>query len=165
MTNCSLQRCDTMSSATERASCMQKICPTISKCLLLTIASLTWSNARKPGWLKKTQKYNRFCTKASLSWDIFKFLNHCSVRINNKHHTHNRFTALFPGQPGWAGARRELLNFMVQRKINRGRHTKHPAGRHSIRTNQCPLPPSPNILTGQMPLLPPNQQHQSTEGN
>jgi len=35
---------------------------------------------------------------------------------------HNRFTALFPGPPGWAGARRELLNFMVQGKINRGRH-------------------------------------------
>jgi len=64
------------------------------------------------------------------------------------HHTatptnHNRFTALFPGPPGWAGARRELLDFMVQGKINRDRHTDHPAGRHSIRTNQCPPPPSP----------------------
>ena len=51
---------------------------------------------------------------------------------------HNHFTALFLGPPGWAGARRELLDFMVQRKINRGRHTDHPAGHHSIRTNQCP---------------------------
>ena len=51
---------------------------------------------------------------------------------------HNRFTALFPGPPGWASARRELLDFMVQGKINRGRHTDNPAGRHSIRTNQCP---------------------------
>jgi len=25
----------------------------------------------------------------------------------------------FSGTPGWAGARRELLDFMVQRKINR----------------------------------------------
>jgi len=32
---------------------------------------------------------------------------------------------------------------MVQGKINRGRHTDHPAGRHSIRTNQCPPPLSP----------------------
>ena len=63
------------------------------------------------------------------------------------------------------GARRELLDFMVQGKINRGRHTDHPAGRHSIRTNQCSPPPSPNFLTGQMPFLPPNQQCQSTEGN
>jgi len=58
---------------------------------------------------------------------------------------HNRFTALFPGPPGWAGARTELLDFMVQGKINRGRHTDHPAGRHSIRTNQCPPPPSRHI--------------------
>jgi len=79
-------------------------------------------------------------------------------------HTHNRFTALFPGPPGWAGARRELLDFMVQGKINRGRHTDHPAGRHSVRTNQCQPPPSP-FFTGRMPFLPPNQQCQSTEGN
>ena len=84
-----------------------------------------------------------------------------------KYHTthHNRFMALFPGPPGWAGARGELLDFMVQGKINRGRHTDHPAGRHSIRTNQCPPPLSPHIFfTDWMPFLPPNQQHQSTEG-
>jgi len=41
---------------------------------------------------------------------------------------HNRFMALFPGPPGWAGARRELLDVMVQGKINRGRRADHPAG-------------------------------------
>jgi len=30
------------------------------------------------------------------------------------HFTHNRFTALFPVPPGWAGARKDLLGFMVQ---------------------------------------------------
>jgi len=54
--------------------------------------------------------------------------------------------ALFPGPPRWAGARRELLDFMVQGKINWGRHTDHPAGCHSIRTNQCLPPPSPHIF-------------------
>ena len=49
---------------------------------------------------------------------------------------------LFPGPPVWAGARRELLDFMMQGKINRGRHTDHPAGCHSIWTKQCPPPPS-----------------------
>jgi len=79
---------------------------------------------------------------------------------------HNRFTALSPGPPGWAGARRELLDFMVQGKINRGRHTVHLDGRHSIQTsNQCTPPPSSIFFTGQMPFLPPNQQRQSTEGN
>jgi len=34
------------------------------------------------------------------------------------HLTHNCFTALFPGLPGWAGDRRSLLlDFMVQGKI------------------------------------------------
>jgi len=80
-------------------------------------------------------------------------------------HRHNCFTALFPRPPGWAGARREPLDFMVQGKINRGRHTDHPAGRHSIRPKQCPPPPSPCIFTGRMPSLPPNQQCQSTKGN
>jgi len=61
------------------------------------------------------------------------------------HSYHNRFMALFPGPPGWADARRELLDFMLQGKINRGRHTSHLAGRHSIRTKQCP-PPSPHFL-------------------
>ena len=66
------------------------------------------------------------------------------------------FTALFPGSPGWASARRELLDFMVQGKTNRGRHTVDPAGHHSICTNQCPPPPFPPLFTGRMPFLPPN---------
>ena len=61
---------------------------------------------------------------------------------------HNRFTALFPGPPGWAGARRELLDFMVRGEINRGRHTDHLAGLHSIWTNQCPPPPSRHVFYG-----------------
>ena len=78
---------------------------------------------------------------------------------------HNRFMALFPWPPGWAGARSKHLDFMVQVKINRGRHTDHPAGHHSIQTNQCPLPPSPHCFTGRMPFLLPNQQCQSMEGS
>ena len=54
--------------------------------------------------------------------------------------------ALFLGPPRWAGAGREPLVFMVQGKINKGRHIDHPAGRNSIRTKQCPPPPSPHYL-------------------
>jgi len=59
---------------------------------------------------------------------------------------HNHFTALFPGPPRSAGATRQLLDFTVQGKINRGRHSDHPTGRHSIRTNQSPPPPSPHVF-------------------
>jgi len=67
-----------------------------------------------------------------------------AVIMLRKHH--DRFMALLPGPSSWAGARRELLDFMAQGKINRGRHTNHLAGRHSIRTNQCPPPPSPQFF-------------------
>jgi len=60
------------------------------------------------------------------------------------HHIH--FMALSLGPPGWASARREVLDFMVQGKITRSRHTDHPAGCHSIWTNQYPLPPSPHFF-------------------
>jgi len=75
-----------------------------------------------------------------LGWQPFtaEQLNHFT---SDSYH-HNRFTALFPGPPGWAGARRELLDFMVQGEINRGGHADHPAGRHSIRTNQLEWRPA-----------------------
>ena len=60
--------------------------------------------------------------------------NNTNIQYLIKHH-HNDTT--------WAGTRRELLDFTVQGKINRGRHTDHLAQRHSIRTNQCQPPPSP----------------------
>jgi len=52
---------------------------------------------------------------------------------------------------------------MVQGEINRGRHTDHPAGRHSIGLTSAHLRHPPYFFTGQMPFLPPNQQCQSTE--
>jgi len=61
------------------------------------------------------------------------------------------FYGPFPGPPSWAGARRELLDFMVQGEINRRRHTDHPAGPHSTRTNQCPPSPSPTFLRAGCP--------------
>ena len=71
-----------------------------------------------------------FVLKWSVWLQLKKFwsLNQNS-RIWIQHITphNNCFTALFPGPPGWAGARRELLDFTVQGKINRGRHTDHTA--------------------------------------
>ena len=95
-----------------------------------------------PQSMSKVQKYRK-----PDEADDLNFLS-ASTLLAVQYHTHhrNRFTALFPGPPGWAGARRELLDFMVQGEINRGRHTDHPAGRHSIRTNQCPPPPSPHYF-------------------
>ena len=52
----------------------------------------------------------------------------------------------FSGTTRVSRCQRELLDFVVQGEINGGRHTDHPAERHSIRTNQCLPPPSPDIF-------------------
>jgi len=106
------------------------------------------------------QYFSRWTWVSCLHWSSSST---CWERGPLEPHNHNHFTALFPGPHMWAGATRKLLDFMVQRKINRGRHTDQPAGHHSIRTNQCPPPTIPPFFTGRMPFLPPNQQCQSTE--
>jgi len=68
------------------------------------------------------------------------------LTLLQQQHQQQLFYGPFLGPPRWASTRRELLHFMVQGEINRGTHTDHPAGRHSIRTNQCPLPPCPHIF-------------------
>jgi len=48
----------------------------------------------------------------------------------------------FRDHPGEPVPEENLWTYMVQGKINGGRHTDHPAGRHSIQSNQCLPPPS-----------------------
>jgi len=83
---------------------------------------------------------------------LTKFKNKKHQKCDSTPPCHNRFTALFPGPPS---ARRELLDFMVQGKINRGRHTDHPTGHRSIRTNQCPPPPFQILLQAGCPFCRP----------
>jgi len=88
------------------------------------------------------------CTSATLSsvngpWCYQPLVGLTLIKLDA--HT-QPFYGPFLGQSGWAGARRELLDFMVQGEINRGRHTDHPAGRHPIQTNQCPPSPSPHVF-------------------
>jgi len=98
--------------------------------------------------------YIRYLNRALHVWDIH-VCGHSNATQNDDIHFyihHNHFTALFPGPPRWAGARRELLDFTVQWKINRGRHTYPPAGRHSIWTKQCQPPPSLRFLQARCPF-------------
>jgi len=57
---------------------------------------------------------------------------------------HNRFTALFPGPPRWASARRELLDFMVQGRLTEAdtptiRLGATPSGVTSARLHHPPI--------------------------
>jgi len=113
-------------------------------------------------WASPGRK-NRLMAIVCISFSPSVFDLHCVMdnhtvahqwRAKWLHYIQNTTTILwpfFPLPPGWAGARRELLDFMVQGKINRGRHADHPAGRHSIRTNQCPPPSYPIFLQAGSP--------------
>jgi len=52
----------------------------------------------------------------------------------------------FQDHPGELVPEEKTFGLMVQGKIDRGKHTDHPAGRHYIPSNQCPPPPSPIFL-------------------
>ena len=59
-------------------------------------------------------------------------------------HTHAHTTVLRPffrDHPGEPVPEENLWTLWCKGRLT-GRHTERPAGRHSIRTNQCPLPPS-----------------------
>jgi len=117
--------------------------------LLLLAQWITWIKSRK----SSSQNCSRFPDKVSLV--------HC--KGSGWCYTHNRFTALFWGPPGWAGARRELLDFMVQERLTDAntptiRLGATPSGLTSAHLHHPPF------FTGRMPFLPPNQQCESTEG-
>ena len=67
------------------------------------------------------------------------------------------FYGLFPGPLGWAGGRRELLDFMMQRKINRGRHTVRlgatPSGLISAHLHHPPFFYRPDALPAAQPTV------------
>ena len=91
---------------------------------------------------------------------------HTSFRCSGTH-THTRTTVLRPFLRDHLGEPVPEENFWTLWCKGRltDADTDHPAGRHSIQTNQCSPPLSPHFFTGRMPFLPPNQQCQRTEGN
>ena len=65
------------------------------------------------------------------------------VYLDTNHRTTTILWPFFWDHPGEPVPEENFWTFMVQVKINRGKHTDPPAGRNSIWTNQCPPPPSP----------------------
>ena len=82
--------------------------------------------------------------------------------VSSCNHTHTRLTALFPGRPRWAGTRKGKNQSGFYWQWHQQGYlqvcTSLQADNHA---STAPL----SFFTGQMPLLPPNQQCQSTEGN
>ena len=94
-------------------------------------------------------------------------LHQSNVVSYSNHHDHNHFTALFLDHPDEPVPEENFWALWRKGRLTEAdRHTNHLAGRHSIRTKQCPPPPSPIFYRPD--ALPaavlPNQQCQSIEG-
>ena len=73
--------------------------------------------------------------------------------------------ALCPGLPRRAGTRKVKPIWILQKQESVWQC--HLLGHMQVCTRQItmPAPPPLKIVTDQMPFVPPNQQHQSTEGS
>jgi len=82
-------------------------------------------------------------------------------------HTHTHLTALFPGLPGWAGTRKvKPIWILLKQETVSGSDISWAICKSASRSRQITMPVlhHSKFFTGQMPFLPLNQQHQSTEG-
>jgi len=109
----------------------------------------------------QTTKYSAFMILAGPVWGIDfqpKLLVRSYTRCRKSsplrlllifhHHTTQPSYGPFSGTTRVSQCQKRTSGIYGAGKINRGRHTDHPAGRHSIRTNQCPPPPSPPYFYG-----------------
>jgi len=82
-------------------------------------------------------------------------------------HTHSRLTALCPGLPGWAGARKvKSIWILLKQETESGSGISWAICKSAPRSRQTTTPaPHHSVFSGQMLFLPPIQQRQSTEGN
>jgi len=79
------------------------------------------------------------------------------------HHTTTVLRPFFREHPGEPVLEENFWSLWCKVRLTKADTPTHPAGCHSIWTNQCPAPPSPpNYFTCRMPFLPPNQQCQSS---
>jgi len=81
-------------------------------------------------------------------------------------HTHTHLTALCPGLPGWAGTRKvKPIWILLEQETVSGSAISWTICKSAPCSRQITMPsPNTQFFTGRMPFLPPNQQHQSTEG-
>jgi len=83
-------------------------------------------------------------------WSIAKCDHLAAPSLRQASANHNHFTALFQDHPGEPVPAENFWTLWWKGRLT-DLHTYHPAGRHSIRTNQCPPPPSPHFLPAGCP--------------
>ena len=81
-------------------------------------------------------------------------------------HTHTHLMAFFPGLPGWAGTTKvKPIWILLKQETVSGSGISWAMCKSAPHSRQTIMPaPHHSVFAGRMPFLPPNQQHQSTEG-
>ena len=105
------------------------------------------------------------CHSLNSEWVITFLMAH--QHIIGYSHTHARLTALCPGLPRWAGTRKvKPIWILLKQETVSGNGISWAICKSAPPSRQITMPaPHHSVFTGRMPFLPPNQQHQSTEGN
>ena len=95
-------------------------------------------------------------------YSLYRFFHHGVTHT----HTHTRLMVLCPGLPRWAGTREvKPIWILLKQETVSGSGISRAVCRSAPRSRQITMPTlHHSVFTGRMPFLPPNQQHQSTEG-
>jgi len=109
------------------------------------IFSILW---KKHDVVRKTGSYVRSVVRKGPSHGHRKFCEVWTCRFwdMRPHHT-TTVLRPFSGTTRVSRCQKRTSGLNGASKINRGRHTDNPAGRHSIQTKQCPPPSSPIFCT------------------
>jgi len=87
-------------------------------------------------------------------------------RVHTHTHTHTLLTTLCPGLPGSASTRKvKPIWILLKQETLSSSGISWAICKSAPRSRQITTPaPHHSVFRGRMPFLPPNQQHQSTEG-
>ena len=98
---------------------------------------------------------------ACLCWLQLVQLNYW---VRSLTYTHTRLMALCPGLSRWAGTRKvKPIWILLKQETVSGSSTSWAICKSAPRSRQPRQHPTIQFFAGQMPFLPPNQQHQSTD--
>ena len=124
----------------------------------------------------ETTKYNCYLNVTIRLWKtmLSRESMHCNLLQKTafwwpslaRSYSHTRLTALCPGLPRWAGTRKAKPTWiLLKQETVSGSGISWAICRSAPRSRQITTPaPHHSVFTGRMPFLPPNQQHQSIEG-
>ena len=120
-------------------------------------------------------RFSRFCKAHDCDQQTQTTPNAAAVAVGRVHamlatwsnsSTHTHLTALFPGLPRRAGTRKvEPIWILLKQETVSGSGIRWAICKSAPCSRQITMPaPHCSVFIGRIPFLPPNQQHQSTEG-